>query len=311
MTALVSLIMPAFRPRPDWLRDAVASALAERDCRIELIVVDDGSDEPVAPLLSEVGDQRLRIVRIEHAGPYGARDAGLAAARGTYVRFIDADDIVEAGSTGRLLTLIDGRADVIAYGATLMCDQALEPVRLVSCELEGDVSQPIVLGVFNVYVVSILFPRAVIDRAGAWKAAPFRVSGDWDFVLRAAEHATARRLDAVVTRYRRHGASVTRMADVAAGAHAGQLVLDRYFGRHPEQTGTRFERRAYARLHLDRAEAFAWQGDRRRAGTHLLRAARRDPRAAVAVAARRLLRRLARLKDAGAKHAGRARPRRA
>ena len=256
MSALVSVIMPAYEPRGDWLREAVRSVLAERGCPLELIVVDDGSAEPVDRVLGEISDDRLRVLRIEHAGPYAARDAGLREARGTHVRFFDADDLAEPGSTAALLALA-GDDEVLAYGATVMCDEALCPLRTVTSDSEGDVTEEMVLGGFDVYVVSILFPRAVLDRAGTWAEAPFPVSGDWDYVLRAAEHAAARRLDAVVTRYRRHGTSVTRTAGIAAGVEAGRLVLERYFARHPEQAGTALERRAFARLHLDRAEAFA------------------------------------------------------
>jgi glycosyltransferase involved in cell wall biosynthesis len=55
---LVSLVMPVWRPRPDWLLQAVRSALAQRDCELELIVVDDGNAEPLDALLAEVRDPR-------------------------------------------------------------------------------------------------------------------------------------------------------------------------------------------------------------------------------------------------------------
>ncbi len=115
---LVSLIMPVWRPRPEWLRRAVTAALAQRGCEIELIVVDDGSPDPMEELLSDVDDDRLRVLRVEHAGASRARhcapasrarNAGIAAARGGYVRFIDADDEILPGSTARLVELAGGR----------------------------------------------------------------------------------------------------------------------------------------------------------------------------------------------------------
>jgi glycosyltransferase involved in cell wall biosynthesis len=68
-TPLVSLVMPVWRPRRDWLLQAVRSALAQRDCELELIVVDDGNPEPIDELLAEVRDPALRIVRAPHGGP--------------------------------------------------------------------------------------------------------------------------------------------------------------------------------------------------------------------------------------------------
>src|SRR5262245_45010048 len=105
-SALVSLVMPAWNPRPDWLREAVSSALAQQRCSIELIVVDDGSDTPVADLLSDLDDARLRLLRVPHGRVSRARNAAIEAARGDYVRFIDCDDVIVADSTAHLLGLM-------------------------------------------------------------------------------------------------------------------------------------------------------------------------------------------------------------
>jgi glycosyltransferase involved in cell wall biosynthesis len=272
---VVSLIMPVWRTPREWLRQAVESALADEGVDLDLILVDDGNDEPLERVLADIDDPRVHILRREHGGPYAARNAGIAAAQGAFLRFVDADDVVMSGSTGRLLEL--ARGGEIAYGATEVCDESLEPQSVATSQVEGDASEESVLGRFDVYVVSILFPRAVVEAAGPWNEHAFRVSGDWDFVLRALEQAPVRRLDEVVTRYRRHSASVTKSADVAAGADAAEAVLGGYFARHPERRGTPLERQAYLRVHVDRALAHAWQGEWRPAGAQFARALRRSP----------------------------------
>jgi glycosyltransferase involved in cell wall biosynthesis len=287
MSPDVSLIMPAWRPRPDWLRAAVGSALDEDACTLELVVVDDGSPDPVAELLADLDDPRLRVIRAEHGGPYAARNVGMTVARGDFLRFVDADDVVERGSTGRLLALARSGDEALAYGATLMCDVDLVPQRTVTSDLEGWVAEACMLGRFEVYIVSMLFPRSVVERVGQWEEIGLPVSGDWDFGLRALELTPVRRLNEIVTRYRRHASSVTMRADVASGAAAGRLVLDRYFERHPDQRGTHLERQAYVRMHLDRARAHAASGQRRQSVWNLAAAARRDPLAVLGVGARR------------------------
>jgi GT2 family glycosyltransferase len=285
MSPDVSVIMPAFRPRPEWLREAVRSALRERDCEVELIVVDDGSEEPVEALLGEVDDERLRCLRLEHGGAYAARNAGIEAATGRYLRFFDADDLAVAGSTAKLLASAEARPGAITHGATMVCDEALRPLREVGSRLEGAIAEDCLRGGFDVYVVSMLFPREVVEQAGPWDPA-FPVSGDWDFVLRTLEHAPVRRLAEVVTLYRRHGASITRTADVAAGTAAGRRVLERYFARHPERRGSELERQAYVRLHLDRAAAHAMLRQPGGTAHELVAAARHSPRQAIAAGGR-------------------------
>lgn len=281
----VSIVMPAWRTRGDWLRAAVASALGGQDCPLELIVVDDGSPEALAPALSSIEDERLTVLRVEHCGPYAARNAGLAVARGAFVRFVDSDDVLEPGSTERLLALARSGPDVIAYGDTVLCDAELRPVSTISTALEGRVEEACLLGTFDVRVVSMLFPRAVVDAAGPWEPA-FPVSGDWDFVLRALEHGRVRRDPAVETYYRRHAGSVTRLADIEAGEFARHAVVRRYFERHPERRGSRLERRALAALYLDRAAAYAGAGRTGAALARLRRAAPLDPPGALRSGAR-------------------------
>jgi hypothetical protein len=279
--ALVSHILPVWNPRAEWLLPAVRSVLAQ-DAELELVLVDDGSQIPVEQLLADVDDERVRVLRTDHGGVSKARNAALEVARGDHVRFVDGDDVLAGGSTSRLLELAGG-ANVIAYGWTTLCDEALRPVWTMRCRVEGDAVEACLLGRFTVRVVSILFPRAVVDAAGRWDPS-FRASGDWDFVLRALEAAPVRASAATSTYYRKHRASVT--GDLEAGEAGGALAVDRYFGRHPELRGTRLERRARAGLEATAARTLI---SRRRFGGGVqagLRAAAADP-AAVAAEARR------------------------
>jgi glycosyltransferase involved in cell wall biosynthesis len=269
----VSLVMAAWQPRPDWLRAAVESALGQVDCTFELVVVDDGSSPSVDVLLGDVDDDRLRVVTSQHMGVAHARNVGTRAAGGDFVRYLDSDDVLDAGSTARLLAL--ARPSSIAYGTTVVCDEELRPIRRIECALEGDLSVPCLLGQFDVRL-SWLFPRDVLDLAGEWDS-EFRVCEDWDFVLRALELAPARSDPAAALYYRRHQASLTRTAGVAEAERAARRVVRRYFERHPERRGTKLERRAIAAVDIDKALGYAYMRNRRRSLSRISYAALRDP----------------------------------
>jgi glycosyltransferase involved in cell wall biosynthesis len=289
VTPLASLVMPVWQtPRP-WLLEAVESVLEEQ-AGIELIVVDDGSSDPVQEILGGVGDDRLRIIRVDHGGPYTARNAGIAEAEGAWIRFVDSDDVVFPGSTGRLLAAATGER-VITYGTTVVCDEQLVPQRLITSRLRGNVEAACLLGRFDVRVVSMLFPREVVAEAGPWDPR-FRVSGDWDFVLRAVERAPVRPVDLLATRYRRHASSVTRTADVVAGEQARAQVIAGYLERHPRLRRSRLARRARAALLIDSARGYVHHGAGRVGLGRLARAATLRPVSA-ATAAAGLLRQLA------------------
>ena len=272
---LVSLVMPAWQPRADWLRAAVDSALGQRGVELELLVVDDGSPEPVEGILADVDDVRLRVLRIPHGGAAAARNAGIAEARGSHIRFVDGDDVFEAGSTARLLAL-GGDPGVVTYGGTLVCDEHMRPIWPMTTTLQGEASEACLLGLFTVRPGALLFPRAVVDAAGPWDT-ELRVVEDWDFVLRALEHAKVRGDRTIATYYRRHSSSQT--ADKDVGERVARRVVEKYFERHPEQRGSRLERRARARLAATGARVALVHGRPREAVRRLSDALRTDPSA--------------------------------
>ncbi len=90
----VSVVIPTYNRR-SLLMEAIGSALSSTV--LELVIVDDGSDDGTAEYLADLGRQApelLRLVTLTHGGTPGrARNRGVAAARGRYIAFLDADDL--------------------------------------------------------------------------------------------------------------------------------------------------------------------------------------------------------------------------
>lgn len=90
MTDTVSIIIINYNYR-DYLAYAIESALNQSISSIEVIVVDDGSDDGSDEVLRSYRS-RVRIIKQENSGACFARNSGLRAAQGRYVKFLDADD---------------------------------------------------------------------------------------------------------------------------------------------------------------------------------------------------------------------------
>ncbi|HSP23729.1 MAG TPA: glycosyltransferase family 2 protein, partial [Saliniramus sp.] len=113
----VSYIVPAYNAAAH-IADAVRSALAQADVRVEVIVVDDASSDDTAEivgrLVGEASGERepnepvVRLIRLpKNGGPSLARNAGIAAARGRWIGILDADDTLEPDRTRHLLGLAE------------------------------------------------------------------------------------------------------------------------------------------------------------------------------------------------------------
>jgi len=247
----VSLIMAAYSPRRDWIRKAVSSALDQRDCSFELIVVDDGSPEPVVGLLDGLTGERLRPLRVPHGGPSHARNAGIAASRGAYLRFLDADDVFPPYSTAQMLDLAGGSQSIIACGATRFCDEVLEPMFDWIASCPADAVHSFLLQRSMPMLPSLLFPRSVIERTGPWHVSKLPAL-DWDFILRALEHGRVVETRQALTWYRQHPRSTSR--DPEGAWRAILLGIDRYFERHPDERRGPLARQVPSMLDLFAAE---------------------------------------------------------
>ena len=116
-----TVMMPAFEAGLT-LRAAVQSVLAQTMPDLELIVVDDGSDEPLADALSDLRDPRLRIIRHRrNRGLARARNTALAAARAPLVSQLDADDAWEPDYLATVLPRFEDRGVGLVYtNATIL-----------------------------------------------------------------------------------------------------------------------------------------------------------------------------------------------
>jgi glycosyltransferase involved in cell wall biosynthesis len=247
---LVSIILPVWNPKPLWLNAAIDSAFHEGRCRIELILVDDGSDQPPDVWLSAHNIERVHVTSIRHSGVSRARNVGLELCNGDFIRFLDADDVILRESTSALLDLGGGHADIVPYGSTILCNTQLTPIAPIRSRLNGCIHLQTALGHFHCTLPALLIPRKVISQSHKFDERMI-VQGDWDFVLRLSESAEFRSTQHPVYLYRRHEQSLTASGERKREAtESTVLIIKGYLKRHPELRGTRAERhvRAYAQF---------------------------------------------------------------
>lgn len=89
--ASISVIVPTYNSAR-FIGEALDSILAQTLRPEQIIVVDDGSTDNTADVVGRYKDRRIQYIRQPHTGAASARNAGLDAARGAYIAFLDADD---------------------------------------------------------------------------------------------------------------------------------------------------------------------------------------------------------------------------
>jgi len=117
MAPVASILVAAYQAAA-YLPHALESALAQSCRDIEVIVVDDGSDDATAAIADSYARRDPRVVVLRHAtnrGPAAARNTAIAAARGRWLAVLDADDALIPDWLARLVAQAEARgADLLA-----------------------------------------------------------------------------------------------------------------------------------------------------------------------------------------------------
>lgn len=185
---LVSTVIPTFDRRYDVVI-AVGTALAQTHPAQEVIVVDDGSTDGTAERLREAYGDAVKILRTERLGVSGARNHGIAAARGEYLALLDSDDVWAPEKLERQVAFLEARpdfgmvlTDVVQMDAERKAYDVLRRRRFIP--EDGDVLRHI-LRQPALAPSSALLRRRVVDEVGVFDTS-LPTAEDIDFHLRVA-----------------------------------------------------------------------------------------------------------------------------
>jgi glycosyltransferase involved in cell wall biosynthesis len=201
-----SLIIPTFN-HARFLGAAIDSALAQTLGAVDVIVVDDGSTDDTPAVLERYAG-RVRVLRQPNRGLSAARNAGLAAARGTFVSFLDADDVMAPTKLAAQLAVVerspaigwtycDVLMETVATGATT---RASERFGYAARALDGWLFPELIHGNF-IPAIAPLVRRTALEAAGGFDERLTALE-DWDMWLRLSLIAEARYTPDVLVTYR-------------------------------------------------------------------------------------------------------------
>jgi len=187
MTPNVSVVIPTYNSA-HFLREAIASVHAQQWPALEIIVVDDGSTddtETVVNALSGSGD--LRFIRQENAGAASARNTGIAAAKGEWIAFLDADDVWLPGKLTNQLAELEKRPNAAFSYTNVTLRSATGEENDLEC---GNADRPLLLQLIggNLFATpTVVVRRDSLQKIGLF-APQLRTGEDWDMWMRLAAH---------------------------------------------------------------------------------------------------------------------------
>ncbi|MTS22243.1 glycosyltransferase, partial [Ruthenibacterium lactatiformans] len=178
----VSVIMPCYNDG-QYIEEALYSLRAQTYLNWELIVIDDGSDEPETLRVLEQLEEMpyVRLLRTNHVRPAGARNAGIQAARGTYILPLDADDTIEPTYMEKAVKILNENPHVgVVYCKADLFGEQSGPWGLPDYSLRAMLQD-------NIVFVTSMFRREDWERVGGFNTNMHAGMEDYDFWLSILE----------------------------------------------------------------------------------------------------------------------------
>lgn len=225
MTPAASVIIPVRNGR-EFIHEALASVCSQSFSDLEIIVIDDGSDDFDYQTLTQF-DSRIRVHRLAGSGVSTARNTGMQLARGQFFAFLDADDVWFPGKLAAQMHYFEQHPEVgCVFGGFTKWPRAEDgnfpPAQslmhdchdLVICEAErsGWLYTRLLDGLL-VGMNTAVIRREVFTLLGGFDAS-MRIGEDYLFWLKVSRIYPMHALDGPVALYRIHDASAMRRLDV-------------------------------------------------------------------------------------------------
>lgn len=200
---LVSIIIPAYNAER-FIRQTIDSVLAQTVRDLEIILVDDGSNDETATVVKKIADSRVKYFYQKNASQAVARNKGLSLAQGTFIAFLDADDLWPPQKLERQLPLFDQTAVGFTYTGAVFVDIEGNVGRPLPGKMRrGNITEPLLQGNF-IPCSSVIIRQTLLKQTKIKFREKIQGVEDYDLWLRLSLHTRCDFEPAPLLYYRLH-----------------------------------------------------------------------------------------------------------
>ncbi|MFQ5964295.1 MAG: glycosyltransferase [Candidatus Scalinduaceae bacterium] len=205
MNPVISVIIPTYN-RPDMLKEALKSVLSQTYQNFEIIVVNDAGEDVKAVI--DALNYDGKIVYIKHKDNRGlsaARNTGLKVARGTYIAYLDDDDIYYPNHLETLEGFLETSNYKVAYTdayqafQTWITDKYVTTEKKVTYRFDFDRNRFLVCN--YIHISTIIHRKNLLDEVGFFDES-LDVHEDWEFCIRLSQYCDFYHIKSITTEFR-------------------------------------------------------------------------------------------------------------
>lgn len=246
----ISVVIPTYN-RQGTVERAIGSVLGQTFQDLEIIVVDDGSSDETIACVQGITDPRLRLVKFSvNRGPAEARNAGVEAARGTFIAFLDSDDVWLPEKLERQAAFMaeaEPSVGATCTGFSIWRSTGKQSSRTPSAS--SDWFRILLDGCLVSPGTTLMVRRNAFQKVGNFDAGLRRLE-DWDWLLRYLDHYQLGVVPHILAEI-----SVSGHPPASVVRAAARQLLSRHSARIRERCGMAGVRRFRSSLLLEQSVA--------------------------------------------------------
>ncbi len=241
-----------------YLPQAVESVLAQTYPNVEVQIVDDGSTDETPSILKQLErDRRVHSCRQVNSGQARAKNRAVSLSRGSYVAFLDADDVWHPDKLERQMRLFQGRPELGVVYSDYECvdaqgrplDKGVTPMR------RGWVTGPLLIENFVCYSAGVV-RRECLERNGGFDES-LQMGIDYDLWLRLSAQWQFDFVPAATVSYRIWAGQMSK--NYRKRYESAIHIMKTFLEKNPGIVNTSVIRCAWAHTYAGRGDTTLWQ----------------------------------------------------
>jgi len=248
----VSIIIPLYNSEA-YITQTIDSCLAQTHDNIEIIVVENGSTDKSCQVVKSIDDKRLSVFQILTPNAAGARNYGYHKATGTYIIFLDSDDVMASNKIELQLKALSAKPEgwvaccAWAKFTTNTKEAVISPQKVWAIQNPIDWCLQSWMGEGMMIPGCWLIPKPIIDKAGLWDER-LSLHDDGEFMCRVLLASKGNVfVENTLVYYRQQSNSLSRDHTSKKAAESALLVYKSYQQQILKFQDSKLTRRALAR----------------------------------------------------------------
>lgn len=259
---LVSVIIPIYNTEK-YIEETILSVLKQTHSNLELIVVDDGSTDNTFKFLEAIckDDRRIKLIKQKNQGVSIARNTGFSVSKGSYIAYLDADDVWAPNCLELMLIKFSSDKFLgLVHGDYQMMDENSQKTAKVYSGHEGYLLDNLLLGGGGEYIFGIsggLVKREVIETVGGFDK-ELSNGADHEFYFRVTKQYKIGRVSEITWYYRIHSSNMHSNIDLL---EKDTLLAFKKVDQNKLFRSSSFRRQCYSNMYFMLAGSFWMQGN--------------------------------------------------